>query len=458
MKAGTIICSGLIALMSVFTTELQAQVTVGNSKQPETFSVLEVSTANRAGGLRLPQLTIAQRDVLATAAFKASTQSVGLMILNTDTHCVECWNGTRWISLCNCDPVVSTLTGSSTGFSTGNATSGTTYSGTMTIPYSGGNGATYPTTTINSTGVTGLTATLVAGTLASGAGNLTYNITGTPTAGDTAAFAITFGGQSCSASLPVISVTTLTCSSATFSAYAASGDTYSGTMTVPYTGGSGATYAAGTAISSTGVTGLTATLVAGTLANGAGSLTYNITGTPTSSGTASFALSFGGQSCSASLTVAAACPGYLAVGGTYTGNYGTYLTDLPGSSNFATTVTYFTATGGNLCFYKTDGNSGIQTDWATTNTNCNNGSYADGSATEGWRLPTLAELGNIQGIFSTLSSQTTSISGTTNMHSSSYYWSSTEYKSMFAWGWSFYWYAGAVYITNGRMVRCVRSN
>lgn len=100
-------------------------------------------------------------------------------------------------------------------------------------------------------------------------------------------------------------ITALSCGSAVVSATATSGTAYTGTITVPYTGGNGVAYAAGTAIASTGVAGLTATLQAGTLASGTGNLTYAVTGTPTSSGTASFALSFGGQSCSLSLSVGA---------------------------------------------------------------------------------------------------------------------------------------------------------
>ena len=83
------------------------------------------------------------------------------------------------------------------------------------------------------------------------------------------------------------------------------GTAYTGTVTVPYTGGNGAAYTAGTAIASTGVTGLTATLQAGNLATGAGNLTYSLSGTPSAAGTASFALSFGGQSCTLTKTVAA---------------------------------------------------------------------------------------------------------------------------------------------------------
>jgi Protein of unknown function (DUF3500) len=192
------------------------------------------------------------------------------------------------------------------------ATSGVAYSATATISYTGGNAVAYSAgTTISSTGVTGLTATLVAGTLASGAGNLSYSISGTPAAAGTASFAITFGSQSCTLALTVntagggttATVTALTCASVSFSSSATINVAYTGTASVPYTGGNGVAYAAGTAISSTGVTGLTATLVAGTLASGAGSIVYNISGTPTSPGTASFAITFGGQSCTLALTV-----------------------------------------------------------------------------------------------------------------------------------------------------------
>jgi len=111
------------------------------------------------------------------------------------------------------------------------------------------------------------------------------------------------------------SVTALNCPSATFSATAVAGTAFTGTASVPYTGGNGGAYATGTAAASAGVTGLTATLAAGTLASGTGSATFAITGTPASSGTATFAISLGGQSCTLSLTVAASGSS----GGTTTG-------------------------------------------------------------------------------------------------------------------------------------------
>jgi glycosidase len=84
------------------------------------------------------------------------------------------------------------------------ATAGQGYSGTISIPYIGGNGAAYGAgNAIASTGVTGLTATLQAGTLANGSGTFTYLVTGTPAASGTAFFSIGFGALNCSLALPV---------------------------------------------------------------------------------------------------------------------------------------------------------------------------------------------------------------------------------------------------------------
>lgn len=95
----------------------------------------------------------------------------------------------------------------------------------------------------------------------------------------------------------------LACASSSFSAAATDGIVYNATATVPYNGGNGMAYVAGSSIGSTGVTGLTATLQAGTLATGNGNLSYAVSGTPSGTGTAAFTISFGGQSCSMSLTV-----------------------------------------------------------------------------------------------------------------------------------------------------------
>lgn len=80
---------------------------------------------------------------------------------------------------------------------------GTAYTGTVTMAYTGGNGGKYDISSASSTGVEGLTATLVAGTLATGAGNLVYAISGIPTSAGIATFNLSLGGQTCTVTLTI---------------------------------------------------------------------------------------------------------------------------------------------------------------------------------------------------------------------------------------------------------------
>jgi hypothetical protein len=211
-------------------------------------------------------------------------------------------------------PTVTALNCAGATFSS-TATINVSYNGSANVPYNGGNGVSYTAgNAIASSGVTGLTAILQPGNLTNGTGSLNYNITGTPTSSGTANFTITFGGQTCTLSLTVNNnvpvtpaVTTLNCNSVTVSAGTV-GVAYNGNATIPYSGGNAAAYSAGTAINSTGVTGLTAILQSGTLASGNGSLVYVISGTPATQGTANFSISFGGQTCSFSITINNAGP------------------------------------------------------------------------------------------------------------------------------------------------------
>ena len=90
---------------------------------------------------------------------------------------------------------------------TGNLISGTAASGvSASIPYTSGNGGFYPAQNISSTGVTGLTATIIQSLFASGSGNLVYSISGTPNASGNANFAVNIGGKSCTLSIIVYGV------------------------------------------------------------------------------------------------------------------------------------------------------------------------------------------------------------------------------------------------------------
>ena len=107
------------------------------------------------------------------------------------------------------NPAIASLAcGSATN--NGTLTGGTAASGVSSvISYTGGDGSAHSGQTVTSTGVTGLTATLAAGNFATGAGSLTYTITGTPSAGGTASFAINIGGQSCTLTRTVASPITI---------------------------------------------------------------------------------------------------------------------------------------------------------------------------------------------------------------------------------------------------------
>jgi uncharacterized coiled-coil DUF342 family protein len=176
------------------------------------------------------------------------------------------------------------------------------------INYQGGNGKAHTGQTVVSTGVLGLTATLAAGTFATGNGTLTYVITGTPATSGVAKFAINIGGKTCEISRSVAStnsnISALNCNTAVNTGATGQllnklvkGYAIPGAKTeITYLGGDGSNHT-GQTVNSTGVTGLTATLLPGKFNFGTGSLVFTISGIPTSFGKANFELSIGGQTC-----------------------------------------------------------------------------------------------------------------------------------------------------------------
>jgi formylglycine-generating enzyme required for sulfatase activity len=104
-------------IWALSTVSTKAQVTIGSLDTPQNFSILEL-ISNNTRGLRLPQLTQAERDLLdgteantsgastamlaARSAFatEKTGKAEGLQIFNTTTKCVNTWNGTVWIEEC----------------------------------------------------------------------------------------------------------------------------------------------------------------------------------------------------------------------------------------------------------------------------------------------------------------------------------------------------------------------
>ncbi|MCX8472039.1 MAG: hypothetical protein ORN85_00175 [Sediminibacterium sp.] len=180
---------------------------------------------------------------------------------------------------------------------------GTAFNGTVNIPYSGGNGLVYQAgAPINSTGVSGLSATLQGGTLNNGDGSLSLNLAGTPADSGSANFSFNIFGISGTFKVMVLNTTTaLVLVDSLYGDSVNYNDTpnaslgYNAMLLLPYKNGNGVMFAQTTPVNSTGVSGLTAIIQSGTLNNGNGRLNVVISGTPTSAGRASFLLSFGGR-------------------------------------------------------------------------------------------------------------------------------------------------------------------
>ena len=128
------------------------------------------------------------------------------------------WNGTTWVPLnageegqtltfCNGKPTWTiggvcpgTITALNCTSITNNGTLSATYTAnevTSIFTYTGGNGGFYKGQVVNSTGVTGLTATLQEGRFNKGDGSLIYIITGAPVTIGTAIFSLNIIGKTC---------------------------------------------------------------------------------------------------------------------------------------------------------------------------------------------------------------------------------------------------------------------
>lgn len=178
---------------------------------------------------------------------------------------------------------------------------------TIGLPYSGGNGGLHCGQTVQSTGVTSLSATLLQDTFVQGNGLLTYSITGTPAIGGTAQFALNIGGKSCLLNLNVVDPPAqvdsfLGAQSIVIANFSAGAPAVNAYILLHYAGGNGGPYSSQN-YASTGVTGLTASLSASRLNVGNGILLLQVTGTPHSAGVVNFTINFGGQTIVVSDTI-----------------------------------------------------------------------------------------------------------------------------------------------------------
>ena len=102
MKTKNYFLTLLLAAIVCVPFTANAQVAIGSGEAPRSFSVLELFSDGERG-LRLPQMTIGQRDDMTdTPEFQAQAlgAAMGLQIFNTSNRCIETWIGTRWVSVC----------------------------------------------------------------------------------------------------------------------------------------------------------------------------------------------------------------------------------------------------------------------------------------------------------------------------------------------------------------------
>lgn len=189
----------IIAYLLLFSISF-AQVGVFNDKPR---GALDINYENETDytspyGLVLPTNDEAN---IVTPQGDASTVVPGTMIFDNVDDCVKvrlqaAWSECLMSEVPETDPITALDCDGATH--NGTLTEGTSASGVSSvISYTDGDGSSYSGQSVASTGVTGLTAELSAGSFASGDGTLTYNITGTPSGAGTASFEIEVGGQSC---------------------------------------------------------------------------------------------------------------------------------------------------------------------------------------------------------------------------------------------------------------------
>ncbi|MDV7695486.1 hypothetical protein N6B72_01015 [Chryseobacterium soli] len=184
MKKKTILPATFLISIIAF-----GQVGIGTAN-PHLSASLELASSNKALYLnRVPNTSV------------INDPQSGMVIYDLTDKCVKAYQGNPagWsgciIGNSGLVGAVTSINCAGAYFTPNFATVGQPYTGTLTVPYTGGNSGVYPaqTTTVN-----GLTFNLPLGVFATGDGNVVYNVTGTPATAGTTTVNITIGGQSCS--------------------------------------------------------------------------------------------------------------------------------------------------------------------------------------------------------------------------------------------------------------------
>ncbi|GAA5093283.1 hypothetical protein GCM10023210_23550 [Chryseobacterium ginsengisoli] len=174
---------------------------------PNASAILDVNVDGLSSGSKKGFLGPKAALSSQTDQVTIPSPATGLLVYNLGTgglvyNGYVFWNGTEWRTFNNgslAPGTVGTITCNGITLSPSTYTAGTPYTGTMNVPYTGGNGGIYAAQTIGP--VNGLTATLSAGNFNSGSGTLSYTVSGTPTVTSpiSTTFPLNIGGKTCNA-------------------------------------------------------------------------------------------------------------------------------------------------------------------------------------------------------------------------------------------------------------------
>jgi len=276
--------------------QLNAQVVIGKEQNPQKFSILElisVPTIN-VGGLRLPQLSDADKTAINAELLAHPDESRGLFIYSTAKDCLEYWNGSQWVDpgagneialpwqISPKSPVqknIADVADSIYHAGTVNIGSSDTDPSAILNVQSSNQGVLMPRVALDS-------ATDVKTIPSPAIGLLVYN-TGNKTTFPTEGYLFWDGTQwkifANASSAPAAA--TLHCESAAMNPSQQVMDgvplTAGTLLQIPYSGSNGGNYKGVTFYSTNGGGNITATIESGTLAIGNGVLSFLLSGTPT---------------------------------------------------------------------------------------------------------------------------------------------------------------------------------
>ena len=184
-----------------FVAKDNGSVGIGTNS-PNNSALLDLTSTNK--GVLVPRVALTSINDQVTIPAPA----VGLMVYNTGAGALTYkgfvfWNGTEWRSISNettANPSVAALNCSGATIFPLTFVSGVAYTGTLTVPYSGGNGGAYNTASFTQNG---LTFTLNPGSLNYGNGTISYSVSGVPnfTSPTSIPVPISFLGTNCSVSI-----------------------------------------------------------------------------------------------------------------------------------------------------------------------------------------------------------------------------------------------------------------